>query len=227
MQDRLNRVLILRLVRYVRVLRKLKDLGFVRVFSNNLADAVGVTAAVVRKDLSTIHVTGNKRGGYQVDELMHDIQTVIGTPEKRDIILVGCGRIGRALMAYPEFLKEGVRIVAGFDVNPAVVDREARIPILPIDELPEVLRNHPVDVAVLAVPDSAASEVFGILHKNGVHGVLNFSTVDLKCDAHCPDSGSCSELCIVQNVNISLEIENLFYLVNLESGMLRIPSGVL
>ncbi|MDR2588416.1 MAG: redox-sensing transcriptional repressor Rex, partial [Spirochaetales bacterium] len=55
----LNKHTILRLARYLRVLQRLKSLGFIKVFSNNLGDAIGVTPAVVRKDFSVISLPGN------------------------------------------------------------------------------------------------------------------------------------------------------------------------
>jgi redox-sensing transcriptional repressor len=64
-----NRSCIIRLSRYKNALNRLKTLNFVRVFSDNLADAAGVTAAQVRKDFSLFGITGNRRGGYKVDEL--------------------------------------------------------------------------------------------------------------------------------------------------------------
>ena len=52
-----------RLSRYRKALFRLKELGFVKVFSDNLGEAVGVTASQVRKDFSLFGISGNKRGG--------------------------------------------------------------------------------------------------------------------------------------------------------------------
>ena len=69
-----NRSCIIRLSRYKNALNRLRTLNFVRVFSDNLADAAGVTAAQVRKDFSLFGITGNRRGGYKVDELGEQLQ---------------------------------------------------------------------------------------------------------------------------------------------------------
>ena len=50
-----NRSCVIRLSRYKNAMIRLKSLNFVRVFSDNLADAAGVTAAQVRKDFSLSH----------------------------------------------------------------------------------------------------------------------------------------------------------------------------
>lgn len=209
---------VLRLARYLRVLNKLRSLGFVKVFSNNLGDAIGVTPAVVRKDFSTIHIHGNKRGGYSIDHLIQELSKLLGKGPDQDVVIAGCGRIGTALMEYPEFLKEGIRVVAGFDVRPERLEPDSQIPVLPISDLADFVVENRIRVGVLCVPDSAAAGVFDTMMEAGIRGFLNFTTVELKCSGKCPDD-RCEIECVVQNVNISLEIETLFYLVHLKSRL--------
>jgi redox-sensing transcriptional repressor len=220
METKINRGIVLRLAKYLRVLRKLKSLGFVKVFSNNLGDAIGVTPAVVRKDFSTINIPGNKRGGYNIDVIVDEIEKVLGKEERQQVVVIGCGKIGQALMDYPEFEKEGIEVIAGFDVDPQVVNPSADTPILAMEEFSEYVSHRDIKVAVLAVPDSAATAVFERITDAGIPGVLNFTSVDLKC-TKC-DFENCPVRCVVQNVNIGLEIENLFYLVRMKnSGFLE------
>jgi len=216
----LNKALVLRLGRYLRVLQKLKSLGFIKVFSNNLGDAIGVTPAVVRKDFSQINIAGNKRGGYAIDTLILQITRILGKEDSQDVVLVGCGKIGSALMEYREFRKEGIRIAAAFDSNPEKQDLHGRIPIYEISELSRVVREGEIKVGIIAVPDEAANSVFERLLEAGVQGILNFTSVELKCAGKC-DPANCGHPCIIQNVNIGLEIENLFYLVHMQSAEVR------
>ncbi|MFW5694624.1 MAG: redox-sensing transcriptional repressor Rex [Alkalispirochaeta sp.] len=220
METKINRGIVLRLAKYLRVLHKLKSLGFVKVFSNNLGDAIGVTPAVVRKDFSTINIPGNKRGGYNIDVIVEEIEKVLGKEERQRVVVIGCGKIGQALMTYPEFGREGIEVVAGFDVDPEVIHPSADIPILPMEEFAEFVGRRDIKVAVLAVPDGSATEVFERITDAGIPGVLNFTSVELKC-TKC-DFENCPVRCVVQNVNIGLEIENLFYLVRMkDSGVLE------
>lgn len=218
MADAISEHIILRLARYLRVLQKLRSLGFVKVFSNNLGDAIGVTPAVVRKDFSMISITGNKRGGYTIDYLIPELERILGKRETQDIVLVGCGKIGRALMEYQEFKKEGIIIKAAFDVDESRIGSHSDIPVLHTGKLADYVVENGIRVGILAVPDTSAASVFEIMMQAGIRGFLNFTTVELKCSGKCPDDG-CESECIVQNVNISLEIENLFYLVNLKSSL--------
>jgi redox-sensing transcriptional repressor len=57
---------------------------------------------------------------------------------------------------------------------------------------------------LLTVPASAAAEVRDRLLAGGIRGILNFAPMELKCTGDC----------VIHNVNIGLEIENLFFLVN-------------
>lgn len=211
----LNKSLVLRLVRYLRVLKKLKSLGIINVFSNNLGDAVGVTPAVVRKDFSLINIQGNKRGGYNIDTLMSELRGILGKQEKQDVIIVGFGRIGQALVNYKEFDKEGIRILAAFDNDPTKINRDLAIPVLPMNELDSFVRSQDIEVAILTVPEGVANQVFDDMITSGVRGFLNFTSLELKCQGRC-DKATCPHNCTVHNVNIGLELENLFYLINME-----------
>lgn len=218
MIDNISENTVLRLARYLRVLNKLRSLGFEKVFSNNLGDAIGVTPAVVRKDFSLIQIHGNKRGGYSIDHLIDELSLILGKQTDQKVVVVGCGRIGTALMNYTEFAKEGIKVVAGFDNDPERLEPDSSTPVLHTDVLPDFVVENGIRIGILSVPDGAAASMFQTMMEAGVRGFLNFTTVELKCVGKCPDD-ICADECVVHNVNISLEIENLFYLVHLKSQL--------
>ena len=193
----------LRLMKYKRVLIQLRSLGLERVFSNNLGDAIGISAALVRKDLARIEMQGNRRGGYSIDSMLERLSRLLGGNEAQEAILVGCGNLGRALLNHEEFYKEGINLVAGFDISPELA-AVGNIPIFPMDELEEFIKKSRAKVALLTVPAGAAAEVRDRLLGAGIRGILNFAPMELKCSGNC----------VIHNVNIGLEIENLFFLVN-------------
>ena len=202
----MHRDFILRLSKYKRLIHKLKSLGFVKVFSNNLGDAIGVSPALVRKDFSLISLPGNKRGGYNIENVIAQLNSVLGQESPHRVVVAGCGKIGRALMEYKEFAKDGIEIVAGFDIDPEGVRSASRVPVHAISQMIEFVRANGIKIGIITVPDSAASQVLDLMLQGGIRGVLNFAPVDLKATQGCA--------CVVQNVNIGLEIENLLYLVN-------------
>ncbi|HUX52371.1 MAG TPA: redox-sensing transcriptional repressor Rex [Spirochaetia bacterium] len=210
-----SRVTIMRLTRYLRVLQKLKAVGIVNVFSNNLGDALAVTPAIVRKDFSLLGITGNKRGGYNIDTLIGELRRLLGKESTQKVVLVGCGRIGSALLEYKEFAKDGMEIVAAFDSDPNKVNPEGRIPILPMERLSGFAAEQEIQVGIITVPEASALSVFEQMIQAGISGFLNFTPVELKCAGRCQFE-QCPYKCTVQNVNISLELESLFYLVHLK-----------
>jgi redox-sensing transcriptional repressor len=202
-----------RLARYKNALEKLRSLGLARVFSDNLADVLGISAALVRKDFSVFGLSGNKRGGYKVEELINQISHILGRDEPQKVIIVGCGKIGTALMNYNGFSHQRVHIVAAFDVNPAKFDPHGHIPILNISQLPGVVTAEEVHFAILTVPEAVASGVVDTLLGLGIRGILNFTPMPLK------DTGDC----VIHNINIALELENLFYLARLSGKGAKEP----
>jgi redox-sensing transcriptional repressor len=127
-----NKSCIIRLSMYRNALTRLKALNFVKVFSDNLADAARVTAVQVRKDFSLFGISGKRRGGYLVDELIVQISAILGKDKVQKFIVIGIGNIGKALLNYPGFKKNEIELVAGFDVDASKHNREAKVPILPL-----------------------------------------------------------------------------------------------
>ncbi|MCH5150387.1 MAG: redox-sensing transcriptional repressor Rex [Spirochaetales bacterium] len=199
-----NKKSILRLSRYKKALTRLHSMGFKKVFSDNLADAIGVTPSQVRKDFSIFDLSGHKKGGYLIDDLIHKINKILGKEEVEKVIIIGCGNIGTALMQYNGFEKEFIKIVAAFDSNPAKINNHTQIPILPIEEMHNFVIKEKIRTAVLAVPEQAAQDVVDMLVNAGIKGVLNFSPLYLRVP----------EDFIISNVNLEVELEGVIYFVN-------------
>lgn len=203
----MNQETVHRLSQYKSVLQKLKSLGFVRVFSDNLGDALGISSSLVRKDFSSFGLTGNKRGGYRVDELIEKLEAIFGKNDAKKVVLVGCGKIGTALINYNGFIREGIRILAGFDIDESVINPEGSFPIYDMNQLESFVKKNKVQLAVMTVPENVASRVLERLVACGIEGVLNFTPLQLKS----------TESCVIQNINLALELEKLFYMVVLKS----------
>lgn len=199
-----NRSCIIRLSRYKNAVMRLKALNFVKVFSENLADAAGVSAAQVRKDFSMFGITGNRRGGYKIDELIEQLNSILGKDKLQKFVLVGVGNIGKALIDYPGFDKSGIKIAAGFDIDPAKIDEKAEVPVLPLEKLNDFINENDIKLAIICVPDFAAQQVLELLIPAGIKGILNFAPICLRG----PDD------CVINNINLETELENVIYFVN-------------
>jgi redox-sensing transcriptional repressor len=196
---------IIRLSRYRNALIRLRAINFIKVFPDNLGDATGVSADQVRKDFSTFDISKNQRGDYEVDELIKRLNKILDKNTIHKFIEVGAGNLGKALLRYPGFAKIGINIVACFDVDPAKYDRDAEIPVLPIEELDDFVRKHQVKFGIISTPDVAAQQVMVRMISSGIKGILNFASIYL----------GGSKNCVINNVNLESEIENLVYFVNI------------
>ena len=190
-----------RLTRYRAILRRFKALGLVRIFSDNLGDAAAVSASQVRKDFQTFGIRGVRRGGYRIEELAQRLDELLGGDEAMQVVVAGCGHIGGALIRTYGVARDGVSVVAGFDVDPALVNPAQAPPILDGRELPSFLQQHGIRVVILAVPARSVTGVLEQLRGTGIRGILNFAPVPLR------DSDSW----IVHNIDIRIEIEKLFH----------------
>lgn len=202
----LNRKCIIRISRYKNALNRLKALGFVKVFSGNLADAAGVTSSQVRKDFSLFGITGNRRGGYKVDELITNIRKILGKNEQQKVVIVGVGNIGKALLRYKGFESGGIKIMAAFDIDPGKYSRTHEIPVLPLEDFRDFVQQHDVKIGILSVPEVAAHHVSEIMISAGIKGILNFAPIQLR---------SATDV-VISNINLEVELENLIYFVNVQ-----------
>ncbi|MBL7110573.1 MAG: redox-sensing transcriptional repressor Rex [Bacteroidales bacterium] len=200
-QNRINRLL-----SYKQLLNRFKSLGLVRVFSDNIADPLGISASLVRKDFGMFGIAGSQKGGYTIESVLEKINEILGSNEIQKVIIVGVGRIGEAIMSYKGFHKDGINIIAGFDIDVKKMTEKNDIPVLPIEDLPAFIKAEEIKVAIMAVPDIAAQQTFEILKSANIQGILNFSPVKFK---------STDEITI-NNFNIENELINLIYFVNMD-----------
>ena len=193
-----------RLLSYKQLLNRFKSLGLVKVFSDNIADPLRISASLVRKDFGMFGIAGSQKGGYTIESVLEKNNEILGSNEIQKVIIVGVGRIGEALMSYKEFHKDGINIIAGFDIDVKKMTEKNDIPVLPIEDLPAYIKTEGIRVAIMAVPDIAAQQTFEILKASDIQGILNFTPVRFK---------STDEITI-NNFNIENELINLIYFVN-------------
>jgi redox-sensing transcriptional repressor len=206
-----NKKVIARFSSYRTALIRFQDLGFVKVFSDTLAEAVGATSAQVRKDFSLFGISGNKKGGYQTDNLIEKLQALLGKDRLQSVIIAGIGNIGTALLKYKAFESEGIKIIAGFDIDPSKQTKKIKVPVMPLEEMAAFVHERDIRIGIIAVPDVAAQSVCDAMVAAGIRGILNFAPLVLRAD---PDV-------VVNNVNLQNELENLIYFVNALSKQIK------
>jgi redox-sensing transcriptional repressor len=179
-------------------------MGVEKVFSYTLADETGVTSDQVRKDFSEFNIKGNKRGGYNIEELLEKMEKLFHRNKDNNIVLIGMGNMGLALSKYSKFVQRHMNIVATFDIDPFKQKVRSGIPVYAMSRLKEIIDRFSVKVAILAVPEISAQEVADELIRHGIMGIVNFAPVLLKVPSEV----------IINNVNLCDELESVIYYVH-------------
>jgi redox-sensing transcriptional repressor len=194
-----------RLSLYLRQLESFKRKGRRKISSKQLGESLGLTDAQIRKDLAYFGQFGHPGIGYRVDDLIEHVRKILGTDKTWNVLLVGVGNLGRALLAYGGFNAKGFNLVAAFDNLPAKVGtRQGEFVIQPLSELAATIQKHSVRLAILAVPADNAQEVADELVAAGIRGILNFAPVSLTV----PESVALSA------VDLAVQMEQLSFQVN-------------
>ncbi len=169
-----------RLPKYLAYLKIRQKQGIESISTSRIAEDLNMAAISVRKDLARISNAGRPKTGYPMDALIADLERFLGYGNARDAFLVGAGRLGQALMGYAQFAEYGLSILAGFDIDPALIGSEIDgKPILPLEKLPGLARRMQVKVGILTVPEDAAQETFALMVESGIRAVWNFTAIPL------------------------------------------------
>ena len=180
---KVSTAVIRRLPRYYRQLSELQEAGVVRISSSALGRSMGLTASQIRQDLFCFGEFGQQGYGYKVDSLKEEIGEILGIHRGHTLVVLGTGNLGRAIIQNFRFSSNGFRLLAAFDISPAVVGtRIAGVPVYHTDELEPFLAQHPVSVGMLTVPISAAQEMGERLVQAGVRGIWNFTNYEITFD---------------------------------------------
>lgn len=168
-----------RMPAYLHYLRSLRAEGTGTISSARAAEHFGFTEIQVRKDFSAFS-TGRPKAGFSVDELIEGVETYLGFRNAKEAVLVGVGSLGRALLSYGGFDVCGVRIIAAFDQNPALIGATVHDKlILPAEKIAETCGRLQTHIGIITVPAAQAQGVCDRLVAGGVLALWNFAPVHL------------------------------------------------
>lgn len=194
-----------RLPLYYRYLRVLLDSGKTKVSSTELSEAVKVDSATIRRDFSYFGELGKRGYGYDVESLLEFFGKILTEDRLTNVALIGVGNLGNALLNYGFHQGNNIRISAAFDVKEDLVGRIVEgIPVYPMSDMVEQIKQQQIEIAIMTVPSSAAQDVANQLIEAGVRGIMNFTPVRLTTPKHVQ----------VQSVNLTHELQTLIYFLN-------------
>lgn len=185
-----------RLPKYLNYLRARSERGCAQTSSAAIARDMHLTSVQVRKDLAYI-TSGKPRVGYDTDQLVERLEHFLRCDSARDAVLVGAGRLGKALLSYEGFGNYHLRILAAFDSDEALSETTVHgKPVFPVSRLTSLTARLSALIGIIAVPSQSAQEVCDALVQGGVRGILNFAPVYL----HVPEG------VVVRNEDIAADL---------------------
>ena len=189
-----------RLVGYRRLCGKAAAAGKQYVLSREIGRQMGVRASLVRKDLSQLGRLGIRGKGYEARGLAGHLSKLLGEGRNWDLVLIGVGHLGSALLNYVGFRRQRFRFVAAFDTDPTKsgVERGGVTIAHPAD-FRRALRGVRADIGIITVPADRAQQAADLLVCMGVRAILNMAPVKLR-----PIGGIA-----VSNLDLALELEKL------------------
>lgn len=195
-------IVISRLPLYLQVLNQIAKEGQHTISSKVLADRIGSTAAQIRKDLSFFGGFGKQGTGYSIYHLIEQLQLILNLNRIWQVVVVGAGDLGRALIRYQGFANRGIEIALVFDNHPSVVGTKVGAVIVRhVDQMVADISELRIKIAILTVPGEVAQSTADKLVQAGIESILNYAPVTLKMPAAVR----------VQNIDPVLQLQRLMY----------------
>ena len=173
-----------RLPQYLQYLKNLPEEKGATISATAIAKGLSLGEVQVRKDLAVVSGAGKPKVGYERTKLIDDIERNLGYEQFTNAVLVGAGKLGRALLDYDGFEEFGVRIVAGFDCNEQAlpIGKNAKA-ILPIKDIGTYCAQNNVKLGIVTVGQGSAQQVCDALVSCGIEAIWNFAPCPLKVPA--------------------------------------------
>lgn len=169
-----------RLPTYLFLLKQLRNEGIMNVSAPQIGRKLRYDSTQVVKDLSYTGISGKPKVGYNVFELIQALEEFLGFNRPNEAFLIGTGKLGTALMAYQGVGELGVKIIAGFDVDPDKVGKQIeKIAVLPMDKFKNLAQRLHISIAILCVPQDVAQSVCDRIILSGIKAIWNFTPVYL------------------------------------------------
>ena len=169
------------------------------ISATTISKALALGEVQVRKDLALVSGPGKPRLGYETELLIEQLDDCLGYNRLTPAVLVGAGKLGKALLQYRGFEHFGVQIIAAFDSDDHALHADASNNILPMVQFDCFCRERCVQLGIITVGKDAAQSVCDRMIESGILAIWNFAP----CKLHVPDH------VLLQNENLALSLAHL------------------
>ena len=188
-----------RLPEYLRMLKNISPETVPYISATTIAKKLNLGEVQVRKDFASVSGAGKPKLGYSTFELTERIEECLGCNKPTPAVLVGAGKLGRALLHFNEFEKYGVKIVAAFDLNEETINFGEKTEILPMARFEQFCKEGQIRLGIITVGEGSAQEVCDQMVKGGINAIWNFAP----CKLNVPSG------VLLQNENLALSLAHL------------------
>ena len=179
--EQVPEIVISRLPLYVQTLNQLLREGKSVVSSSELGDRLKITSSQIRRDFSYFGGFGKKGTGYDIISLMESLRNILNLNQIWQVVLVGVGHVGQALLNYDGFSRKGFEIIAAFDDSPRVIGMKyGGLAVKSVDQLEKEICTLKVDIGAITVPAESAQMVCDRLVNCGIRAILNYAPTSLE-----------------------------------------------
>ena len=172
-----------RLPHYLQLLRELSDDNVPSISATVIAKKLSLGEVQVRKDLSAVSGAGKPKVGYKTVDLIKSIEAYLGQGDMTNAVLVGAGKLGKALLEFDDFEDYGVKIIAAFDCNETAIRYNRSIEILPMNDFNSFCKKNNVKIGIITVGAGSAQDVCNRMIESGIMAIWNFAP----CNLEVPD----------------------------------------
>jgi len=175
-----------RLATYYSVLRDAEESGAGTLNSAGIEALSGITATQIRKDLSRFGELGKPGVGYEVKQLREHIGKILKLDRVQKVAIIGAGRLGQALAAYPGLADYSFEVVGLYDSDPKKIGKTlSGHEVRDVGTLAKSLRGLDARIVAIAVPSGSAQGAADAAFAGGARWLLNFSPTHIKSPANC------------------------------------------
>lgn len=167
-----------RLPLYLSYIKSLPEDAPKNISATMIAEALQLNDVQVRKDIASVSSSGKPKVGYNVKDLINELEAFLGYDNVDDAILVGAGSLGKALLNYGGFKAYGLNVMAAFDLIDEPIDFQQK-KIYPMADLERVCRQNDIQIGIITAPATSAQEICDQLVKSGIKAIWNFAPVHL------------------------------------------------
>ena len=163
-----------RLPLYLRFLKT--EVATETISATRIANGLGLGEVLVRKDLGKISNGGRPKIGYKTDELINDIESALGVDGVTASVIIGAGKLGRALLGYDGLWEYGMEISAAFDREIVSVQKdESGKKVYPMKDFAKYVKTHGIKIGIICVEVEEAQNVADVMAASGITAILNFA----------------------------------------------------